>query len=58
MSSETLRFLDFKRDFLANKMSDYKDIFRISNCHLTFKVGRAGQEGRGWGGKCSVIKPV
>ena len=31
MSAETPRFLDFKCDFLANKMSDQKDIFRVSN---------------------------
>ena len=31
MSSETLRFLDFKCDFLANKTSDQKNIFRVSN---------------------------
>ena len=32
MSSETLGFLDFKCDFLANKTSD-KNIFRVSNSH-------------------------
>ena len=34
-SSECLRkhfgFFNFERDFLANEMSDQKDIFRVSN---------------------------